>query len=70
VKNQAREESNNSCVFCGTKTTSKPGPDRSEIDHAIPKSRGGNNTLDNAQNTCRTCNRTKGAKTTSEYLNK
>lgn len=67
VKDQARQESNDTCVFCGTKTTQQPGPTRSEIDHSIPKSRNGNNTLDNAQNTCRTCNRQKGAKTTQEY---
>jgi RHS repeat-associated protein len=69
VKDQARKESNDTCVFCGTKTTREPGPTRSEIDHAIPKSRGGNNTIENAQNTCRTCNRSKGAKTTDEFLN-
>ncbi|MFT7557887.1 MAG: 5-methylcytosine-specific restriction endonuclease McrA [Planctomycetota bacterium] len=38
-----------------------------EIDHAIPKSKGGNNSIDNAQNTCRTCNRSKGSKTTEEF---
>ena len=39
------------------------------IDHAIPKSVGGNNTIANAQNTCRTCNLQKGAMSTSGYLN-
>lgn len=68
IKDQARAESRDTCVFCGTKTTRQPGPTRSEIDHAIPKSRNGNNSLDNAQNTCRTCNRRKGAKTTEEFL--
>lgn len=70
VKDQARKESNDTCVFCKTKTTREPGPTRSEIDHSIPKSRGGNNTLENAQNTCRTCNRQKGAKTSDEFLNR
>ena len=69
VKDQARVESNDTCVFCDTKTTREPGPTRSEIDHGIPKSRGGNNSLDNAQNTCRNCNRKKGTKTTDEFLN-
>ncbi|MFC1352011.1 MAG: HNH endonuclease [gamma proteobacterium symbiont of Clathrolucina costata] len=63
-----REESRDTCVFCGKKTTREPGPNRSEIDHSIPKSRKGNNTIDNAQNTCRTCNRRKGSKTTTEFL--
>ncbi len=68
VKERARDESGNTCVFCGTETTNEPGPTRSEIDHAIPKSRDGNNTQENAQNTCRTCNRQKGAQTTDEFL--
>ena len=68
VKEQAREESQNTCVFCKTKTTKEPGATRSEIDHAIPKSKGGDNSLENAQNTCRTCNRQKGTNTTKEFL--
>lgn len=68
VKEQAKNESGDTCVFCGTKTTDEPGSTRSEIDHTIPKSRGGSNTIDNAQNTCRTCNRQKGVKTTEEFL--
>jgi hypothetical protein len=68
VKDQARAESGNTCVFCGRQTTGKPGPRRSEIDHSIPKSRGGNNSIKNAQNTCRTCNRRKGTKTSEEFL--
>ncbi|HXU29705.1 MAG TPA: RHS repeat-associated core domain-containing protein [Thermoanaerobaculia bacterium] len=68
VKTQERADADNKCRLCGQETASEPGPTKSEIDHAHPKSRDGNNTLDNAQNTCRTCNRTKGASTTSEYL--
>lgn len=70
VKDRAREESWNRCVFCWKKTNTdkKSNPDKSEIDHAIPKSRWWNNTIDNAQNTCRTCNRKKSNKTTDEFL--
>lgn len=68
VMDQARRESQDTCVFCGVRTTNKSGPTRSEIDHAIPKSSGGARTIDNAQNTCRTCNRSKGARTTDEFL--
>ena len=68
TKNAARAESGNKCVFCGKQTTSEPGPDQSNIDHSIPKSQNGDNSLDNAQNTCRTCNQDKGARTTEEYL--
>jgi hypothetical protein len=67
VKERARQESSGRCVFCGKETTLEPGPDRSEIDHSIPKSRGGDNSPANAQNTCRTCNRQKGAKTSQEF---
>ncbi len=59
TKVAARAESSN-CVFCGVRTTSARGPLQSNIDHAIAKSKGGNNTLANAQNTCRTCNLQKG----------
>ena len=68
VKEQARAESGGKCVFCGTKTGDASGPTKSEIDHSIPKSRGGDNTIDNAQNACRTCNRTKSSETTEEFL--
>ncbi len=45
----------NKCAFgCGR--------DATEVDHIIPKSRGGNNTLENAQPACRTCNASKGNK--------
>jgi RHS repeat-associated protein len=68
IKDAARDESGNTCVFCKAETPRTPGPTQSNIDHAIPKSRGGNNTLENAQNTCRTCNLDKGTSTTGEYL--
>ena len=67
VKDAARAESSDACVFCGQSTPRTAGPGQSNIDHAIPKSRNGNNTLDNAQNTCRTCNQDKGTRTTQEY---
>lgn len=55
VKDQAHAENPNGvCVYCGT-----PGAGR-DVDHAIPRSRGGDATLDNAQITCPHCNRSKG----------
>ena len=70
ARNAEREASNNTCRFCGSETvrSSRPAPNRSNIDHAIPKSRGGNNSPANAQNTCQTCNLKKGTRTTREYL--
>lgn len=68
VKDAEEKRAGGKCVFCGKETTRTPGPAQRNTDHATPKSRGGNNTPDNAQNTCRTCNLDKGAQTTDEYL--
>ena len=69
TKNQIRERDNNRCVFCGKETQKSCGSSSSsEIDHTIPKSRRGNNTCNNGQNTCGTFNHQKGNKTTEEYL--
>ena len=68
TKDKIRERDDNKCVFCGVDTTDESGPDKSEIDHAIPKADGGNNSENNGQNTCRTCNRQKGRKTTQQYI--
>jgi hypothetical protein len=67
VKDVAENNADGKCVFCGRETTRTPGPSQRNTDHAIPKARGGNNTPENAQNTCRTCNLNKGTKTTEEY---
>ena len=48
IKEAARLESGNTCVFCGVETVSSLGETQSHIDHAIPKSVGGNNTMMNA----------------------
>lgn len=68
VKDEAEKQADGKCVFCGRETSREPGPTQRNTDHAIPKSRDGNTTLDNAQNTCRDCNLEKGAKTTEEHL--
>ena len=67
----AEAEAEGKCVFCGKDTirSKTPHPQRRNADHAIPKSRGGNNTLDNVQNTCQTCNLQKRDRTTDEFLN-
>jgi RHS repeat-associated protein len=48
------------CVYCGTKVTSEPGPDKVNIDHVDPKANAGNNTKENAQVSCQYCNQSKG----------
>jgi HNH endonuclease len=67
-KNDAEAAAGGRCVFCGRETTRTRGPGQRNTDHAIPRSRGGDNSPENAQNTCRECNQRKGAKTTEEYL--
>jgi len=48
------------CVYCGSK-------DNIEIDHVLPLSRGGRNSIGNMQPLCMTCNRSKGNKTMMEW---
>jgi hypothetical protein len=67
TRDAARAENPN-CVFCDSPTTREPGPTQSNIDHAKAKARSGNNTLENAQNTCRDCNLRKGTKSSEEFL--
>lgn len=56
------------CRYCGTKTTEKPGkPNSRETDHIHPRSRSGNRTPANRASACRTCNRSKGARTPREW---
>jgi hypothetical protein len=68
VKDQAEQMASGRCVFCNVRTEKITGPNKRHTDHAIPASRGGDNSLENAQNACRTCNLRKGAKTTTEFL--
>jgi hypothetical protein len=44
------------CVYCRMET-SQP-----QVDHAIPRARGGNAMIENAQTTCPHCNASKGAR--------
>jgi 5-methylcytosine-specific restriction endonuclease McrA len=56
VRNAAKAENPTAtCVFCRREGTA------TQVDHAIPRSRGGNATLDNAQMACPHCNASKGA---------
>jgi RHS repeat-associated protein len=56
VKDAARaEDPTSTCVYCG-----RPGTG-TQVDHSVPRSRGGDATLDNAQLACSWCNPSKGA---------
>lgn len=54
VRDATLAENPGTCVYCRMET---PTP---QVDHAIPRVRGGNATLDNAQTTCPWCNASKG----------
>jgi hypothetical protein len=54
VRNDALAENPATCVFCRMETT------RPQVDHSVPRSRGGNATIGNAQTACPHCNASKG----------
>jgi RHS repeat-associated protein len=56
------------CTYCGTPTTRTPGPDQLNGDHVIPKTQGGNNSIENYTPSCRTCNLEKGPRTPQEWF--
>lgn len=49
------------CAYCGKETT------RWEVDHIIPRSRGGSNRISNLALSCHECNQEKGDRTAAEY---
>jgi RHS repeat-associated protein len=56
------------CQYCGTKLDPRSGRANSyEADHTAPYSRGGPSTAENLTPSCRTCNRSKGARTPDEW---
>lgn len=56
------------CQYCGTELDAKSGrPNSYEADHTQPHSRGGPSSTDNLTPSCRTCNRSKGARTLDEW---
>ncbi len=56
------ERDNYTCQYCGKRDVAL------ECDHILPFSRGGNSTIDNLITACKSCNRSKGAKTLSEWM--
>lgn len=55
IKRQIRERQNEKCAYCGTRRQLK----HMTVDHIIPLSKGGTDSLDNLQCTCKLCNRLK-----------
>lgn len=50
------------CAYCGD----TDGP--FDVDHIVPRSKGGTNAIDNLTVACRACNRSKGAKDVKDWL--
>lgn len=61
VREYLLEKFDRKCVYCGKSNTPL------EIEHIIPKSRGGSNKIDNLTLACRSCNQRKGSKTAEEF---
>ncbi len=67
TKDKAAEAAGNQCVYCSEETVRGGNvANAQETDHGIAKSRGGNNSLGNA-NACRRCNRNKTVTPASQY---
>ncbi len=62
VKMYVRARDHYTCQYCGVVM-----PDRLEIDHIIPRSRGGATTPDNLIASCHKCNQTKNNQTAVEF---
>lgn len=61
VKMYVRARDRYTCVYCG-----EIMPTRLEVDHVVPKSRGGSTTPDNLVASCHDCNQAKGNMTAEE----
>ena len=61
VREYLLEKFDRKCVYCGKKDVPL------EIEHIIPKARGGTNRINNLTLACEKCNREKGTKTAAEF---
>lgn len=58
LRNRVLQEADGRCELCGATKKERP----LDIDHIVPRSKGGKNTYDNLQVLCSKCNRAKGNK--------
>jgi len=61
ARNYLLEKWRRKCAYCGKKDVPL------EVEHIVPKSRGGSNRIDNLCLSCHECNETKGSKTAAEF---
>ena len=61
IREHLLEKFNRTCVYCGAKDV------RFEIEHIVPKSRGGSNRISNLAIACHDCNKAKGRRTAEEF---
>jgi 5-methylcytosine-specific restriction endonuclease McrA len=62
IREYLLEKFDRQCIYCGAKDT------RLEIDHLIPRSKGGSNRVSNLGIACHICNQSKGNKDIVEFL--
>jgi len=62
IKAYVRKRDKYTCAYCG-----EIFPERLEIDHITPRSRGGTTTPDNLVCSCHSCNQRKGSNTADEF---
>ena len=62
VREYLLEKFHRCCVYCGAENVPL------NIDHVVPKAKGGTNRVSNLVLSCRTCNQKKGAKSIEEFL--
>lgn len=63
IRYQVLKESGGRCALCGITKTDSP----LDVDHIIPRSRGGSNEKENLQALCIKCNRSKGSKDKTDF---
>ena len=72
IKRDALQDENYKCPYCGYTEGQIPHTSdkrtKWEIEHIIPVSRGGHDSLSNIKIVCWPCNRSKGAKTFEEWV--
>jgi 5-methylcytosine-specific restriction endonuclease McrA len=61
VREYILEKWQRTCVYCGSKDTSL------QIEHLVPKARGGSDRVDNLTLACKPCNQRKGNQTAAEF---